>query len=539
MATSLPPVTALLLCDSKEFMVKMGEAKAAMEDTSKSGEASLGGLSSGAKTALLGAGAALVGLGAESVKMAADFGASMERLHTQAGVPQADIASLSDKVLALAGVVGESPIGLSQALYHVESAFQSTGITAVTAMDIVKTAAEGAMIGGANLVDVTNALDAAIVSGIPGVQNYGQAMGALNATVGAGDMTMQDLADALGTGVMPVVKNYGLSLLDVGAALATFGDNNIRGADAATKLRMSVQALAVPMKGGLDVLQGFGISANQLATDMQQGGLIKALQDLHDHLQANGVTAVQTGDILTQVFGKRAGSGVAVLYDQLDRLKSKYADIQQGANNFGDAWKRTTDTFKFQWDQAIAKLDAFAIKVGEKIIPVVTDVGKAFGDMIGFIGHNQVALDALGVAAGLAAAGLAAMAVSWGVSAIAGFTTAVLGAVGALGEEAVAATSAATATMVAFGPVGIAVLGIVETLRLLGQSAADAEAAAKKAGDALANQFMGTIKNAPDQIALLTAKTKELASALYTEGQSGVGSQHRRLVSQSGDGGDA
>ena len=69
------------------------------------------------------------------------------------------------------------------------------------------------------------------MSGIKGAQNYNQAMGALNATVGAGDMTMQDLADALSNGVMPVVKNYGLSLLDdVGAALATFGDNNIRGA---------------------------------------------------------------------------------------------------------------------------------------------------------------------------------------------------------------------------------------------------------------------------------------------------------------------
>ena len=54
-------------------------------------------------------------------------------------------------------------------------------------------------------------------------------MGALNAIVGAGDMKMQDLAEAMGTGMVAVVKGYGLSLKDVGAALATFGDNNIRG----------------------------------------------------------------------------------------------------------------------------------------------------------------------------------------------------------------------------------------------------------------------------------------------------------------------
>ena len=51
----------------------------------------------------------------------------------------------------------------------------------------------------------------------------------LNATVGAGDMKMQDLAEAFGAGMVAVVKGYGLSLKDVGAALATFGDNNIRG----------------------------------------------------------------------------------------------------------------------------------------------------------------------------------------------------------------------------------------------------------------------------------------------------------------------
>jgi hypothetical protein len=124
-------------------------------------------------------------------------------------------------------------------LYHVESSFQSTGITSSKAMQILQTAAEGARIGGANLIDVTNALDAAVVSGIPGVQNMGEAMGGLLRIVGSGDMTMQDFADAASTGILAVAKVYGASLTDVGAALATYGDNNIRGAKARTYRRPS------------------------------------------------------------------------------------------------------------------------------------------------------------------------------------------------------------------------------------------------------------------------------------------------------------
>ena len=67
-------------------------------------------------------------------------------------------------------------------------------------------------------------------------------------------MTMQDLADAMGTGVMAVAKSYGQTINQVGAALAAFGDNNIRGAKAATDLRMAWQAIQAPIAAGKTAL---------------------------------------------------------------------------------------------------------------------------------------------------------------------------------------------------------------------------------------------------------------------------------------------
>jgi hypothetical protein len=63
-------------------------------------------------------------------------------------------------------------------------------------------------------------------------------MAALNATVGAGNMRMGDLISALGTGVLPAAKLAGLSLKDVGAALALMVDEGMQADSAATRLRI-------------------------------------------------------------------------------------------------------------------------------------------------------------------------------------------------------------------------------------------------------------------------------------------------------------
>jgi TP901 family phage tail tape measure protein len=336
--------------------------------------------------AYAGAGFAVVGY--EAAKMAIGFDAQMTMLTTQAGVSNAKLGVLKQGVLSLASVVGFSPDSLAQSLYHVASNMESMGATSAKELAVVKVAAEGAKVGGADLVDVTNALTAAVASGIPGVQNYSQAMGMLNATVGAGDMKMQDLAEAFGSGMVATVKGFGLTLKDVGAALAVFGDNNIRGAHAGTQLRMSVMALAAPTAAGAKIFAQWGMSQNQLAKDMQHGGLMPALQDLMNHMRAAGIGAKQQGMIITEAFGKKAGAGLNVLLDQMDRLKSKYPAITAGADKFGQAWATTGKTLKQQLSQLKAGFDSLMISIGEKLIPVIQAV-------VGWMLRNKTAVQVL------------------------------------------------------------------------------------------------------------------------------------------------
>jgi TP901 family phage tail tape measure protein len=365
---------------------RAGEAAAVAGDrTAAAGEkaAVFGGAM---KTALLGTGLAAV----YGIDKAAKFQASMEMLHTQAGVAQSKIAGLSQGVLQLAGQVGQGPQSLAESLYHVASNMASLGASGPKMMSAVRIAAEGAQVGGANLVDVTNALTAAIASGIPGVQNFQQAMGMLNATVGSGDMHMQDLADAFSTGLLAVVKGYGITLKDTGAALAVFGDNNIRGAKAGTDFRMAVQALAVPAAAAKKELAGLGLTQSSLAKDMQSGGLMKALDDLTGRFRANGVTARNEGEVITTLFGKKAGSGIAVLLEQMDRLKSKYPDIQQGADKFAGDWAARQKTMAQQWDQLKSGLQALAISFGTILLPAATKVTAVLSKFAQMLEQNPV-----------------------------------------------------------------------------------------------------------------------------------------------------
>ncbi|NUP18431.1 MAG: phage tail tape measure protein [Streptomyces sp.] len=345
------------------------------------------------------ANAAAIGVAAvayEAVKMASQFDSEMTLLVSQAGVAEKELGTLKKGVLDIAAKVGSDPDSLAEALFHVESNFESLGMTSEQALKLTETAAKGAAVGHADLVDVTNALTAAVAAGIPGVEDLDEAMGVLNATVGVGDMKMQDLANAFGSGMVATVKGFGLTIADVGAALAVFGDNNIRGSLAGNQLRMSVMALAKPISTSKAALETLGLTQTTLADDMRRGGLKLALEDLVGRMEAAGITADRQGQIITDAFGRKAGAGLNVLVGQMERLESKYPELEKGASGFGKAWERTQQTFAQQTKELEGTFQALMITLGEKLIPPLqkvttwmlnnrdsmVEVGKAIGALM-------------------------------------------------------------------------------------------------------------------------------------------------------------
>lgn len=235
----MPKVSVDILGDASGLTRAYRQAAVATGAFGKEVDA-LTGRVKGIHSSLLGMSAALVGGGGialgfkSTVDAARKFQDAMEQVHTQAGASQKEVARLSVEVRKLGPAVGQTPENLAAGLYHVESA----GLRGAKAMQVLATAAKGAAVGHADLESVTNALVAAQKSGIQGVQNMNQAMGALNAIVGVGNMRMDDLASALSTGILPAARSVGLPLKDVGAALATMTDAGVPAQAAATRLRI-------------------------------------------------------------------------------------------------------------------------------------------------------------------------------------------------------------------------------------------------------------------------------------------------------------
>jgi TP901 family phage tail tape measure protein len=311
--------------------------------------------------------APVAALGAYAVKSAATFQQSMELIRTQAGQSQSTVNRMSAAVLNLAPSLGTSTSALADSLYHVFSG----GIPAAHALQVMSIAAKAAKISGADLTDTTTALTASVFSGIKGAQNYSQAMGLLNATVGAGDMKMQDLNEAFAGPMLATVKGYGLSLKDVGASLATFGDLNIRGADAATELRMAVQYMAKPASTAGAMLQKLGLTTSSFSDAMARGGLMPALKLLHDRMQAAGIQGSQMASVISDLFTKKGAAGVTILENSFGKLQQKYKDVTKGATSFGGAWQATQKNVTFQWDKLKVTAQVALIHIGQALMPIV------------------------------------------------------------------------------------------------------------------------------------------------------------------------
>ncbi|MER6534679.1 phage tail tape measure protein [Streptomyces sp900105755] len=326
------------------------------------------------KTAKIVGEALAVGLAAglaEGTKAAVEFQSEMTRISTQAGGTAKDVKVLSDQVLKLATSTQQGPQVLAESLYHLKS----VGMDNVSAMKALKEASDLAAVGHANLEETTNALAGAWRTGIKGATSFHEAVSTVNAIIGAGNMSMEQFNAAIGTGILPSAKTFGLSMKQVGAALALMTDEGIDSASAATRLRMSFSLLGAPSGAAEKQLKKIHLTGLQLAEAMRgKDGLIGALALLKDHLDKSGMSASQQSQLLSRAFGGgRSSSGILLMLNNLDVLEKKQEQINHSTGKFDDAVKQQRKTAEAQWHLLTSNLETMGIQVGTKVLPYVTD----------------------------------------------------------------------------------------------------------------------------------------------------------------------
>jgi TP901 family phage tail tape measure protein len=346
---------------------------------------SAGKSASGLEKTLKGLGAAAVAVGAavaagavvvaeKSIKAAVDFQASMEKIHTQAGATQGAVNSLTKSVLAMAPSTQQGPQALADALYHLKS----VGLDNANAMKALRVASDLAAVGGSDLEQTTNALAGAWRSGIKGATDFNTAAAVVNATIGAGNMTMQDYVDAIGTGILPIARTFGISLQSIGAALALMTDEGVPAVDAATRLKTSITLLGAPSVTASKYLAQIGVTGLQLANAMRSPqGLIGAIGLLKQHLDASGMSASQQAQVISRAFGGgHTGAAIMTLLNNFDVLEKKQQQINTTIGKYGGAVTAQRQTAQAQFALLRSSLDTLGVRLGLDLLPPVTSFTK-------------------------------------------------------------------------------------------------------------------------------------------------------------------
>jgi TP901 family phage tail tape measure protein len=321
------------------------------------------------KAAMVGA-LVFAAIGAASVKMGVDFQSSMTKIQTQAGGSASDVKTLSAAVLNLAPSTQQGPIQLANALFHLKS----VGLDNVDAMKALKVSSDLAAVGGANLEETTNAIAGAWRSGISGAHNFGQAAATVNAIIGAGNMKMQDFVNAIGSGILPAARTFGVSLTGVGSAIALMTDEGIPAEVAANRLRMTISLLGAPSVKAAKQLASIGLSSTALAQEMRSpAGLVGAVALLKKHLDSSGLSATQQAAVLSRAFGGgQSSSAIMTMINNLSVLKKKQDQITASMGKYGPAVAAQRQTAEAQLKILQSSVETIGVRMGVALLPPLT-----------------------------------------------------------------------------------------------------------------------------------------------------------------------
>jgi len=362
-----------------------------------------------AGTIMATAGAAIAGGLGVAVKQAAAFDQAMRNVNSIAKLSEGQFGALRQSVMGLTNdpTIKDGPAELAKGLYDV----YSSGFQGKAALDVLRVAAQGASAGMTDSATSGRALMAVLNSGIGGVDGTRGAMDLLFKTVDLGVVSFWELAGSIGA-VLPTAKAAGISMQEVGAAIAVMTRQGQSGSEAVNDLLNVITKILRPPEAAAKVFQQYGVEVGAAA--LQSKGLAGVLADITarfgDNKQALAL-AFPDMQAFRGVLSLTTEGGKAYT-DMLGQM----ATASEGVGATAGALAQQMKGAEFQMGKARQALQAFGVAVGEDVLPMVTPlIDKAtaltrrFGEMPDGMRRSAVEATAFAGAGLLAAGALAKM----------------------------------------------------------------------------------------------------------------------------------
>lgn len=287
----------------------------------------------------------------------------------------------------------------------------------------------------------------------------------LSLSANATNSDVTDLGEAMKY-IAPVANSLGVSIEDTASAVGLLSNAGIKGSQAGTVLRQTLNRLASPTDTAAEMIEKYGIKA----FDAQ--GNMKDLGEVTDILNTSlsKLNSQQKADVISTIFGTESMSGVLALMNQggsaVSELTSRLEEADGAAQKVADT---KLDNLAGQMENLGGAVETMKINLGDKLAPYakqfvtwITDkipvIEEKIVSLVDYISTHTGQIKAMAVslvAVGTAFAGLSA------VSKIGGIITGLKSVGGLLGLGSTAASAAGIGEVatVAAGGLGKFALG--------------------------------------------------------------------------------
>jgi len=361
--------------------------------------------------------APLVALGTASFKAAGDFDQAFRQVNVMLRATEEESARYKASILDISSATTIAANDTVAAFYQIVSA----GFRGADSLEILRVAMEGAVAGGADAATTTAALVKAMnIFSLEGVGGATRAMDTFFGIVDAGLLTFEELASSFPQAAT-MATGLGLSIEEVGAALATLTKTSGSTQEAATALNATFSQLVAPSVALLDLYHEWGVNSGPQAIQKfgDLRGVLLAVQE------ATGGEVDKLAELFPNIRAIRAV--IPLVTTNADDFASALETAADSTGNLGEALDRTAKGPGFEWDQMVTSNknnlilfgDAIASSFGPmvtKMTDLLTKAVKAFADLPQPIRTGAFAVGALAAAMGpllmsmgFAATGLSSM----------------------------------------------------------------------------------------------------------------------------------
>lgn len=204
----------------------------------------------------------------------------------------------------------------------------SSGFDESQVIPFLEQASAAAVAGSVSMTQAVDILSSAVSAYSESGVDAAKVSDVFFATVRGGKTTMEELSQSFGRGA--ALASMGVSIEELGAAIAALTLKGIPTAEAMTAINAAVKALSNESGGAVKALREMGVEAG--VSTMTNNGLAFALEQVH---KATGGSAVGLSKLKLDMEAQKA---ITLLLSQdMGEFNARLADNQKAAGNTADA----------------------------------------------------------------------------------------------------------------------------------------------------------------------------------------------------------